>query len=121
MSEKKQNDFLDLVEGNPDIITDKDLETFLDKTLDIHTQSVFAQVTVVLSFIIALLTLKWFVLDFSSIPSTIATALSFSILALLVYIVLTIRKLKPLETQRKIMEQYLEAKKRLKELKHTNR
>jgi uncharacterized membrane protein YqjE len=74
-------------------------------------------ITIAVSTIIALLTLRWFVLDISSIYATIATFVSFFIIASLFYLYWTIRRMKPFENQKKIMEQYLQAKKRLNELK----
>lgn len=116
MSKKKENDFLELVEKNPHVITDKDLEILLEKRLETPMKAYFSAITIVVSTLIALLALRWFVLDFSSIYAAIATFASFFVIASLLYMYWTIRRMKPFEGQKKIMEQYLEAKKRLKEL-----
>jgi hypothetical protein len=116
MSKKNENDFLKLVEENPCVITDKDLETLLEKRLEIPITGYFSAIALSVSVIITLLTLRWFVLDISSIYGTIATFVSFFIIASLFYLYWTIRRMKPFENQKRIMEQYLEAKKRLKEL-----
>jgi hypothetical protein len=122
MSKKNENDFLELVEKNSDVITDKDLEILLDNRLEIPIKAYSTVITLVVSVIIALLTIKYFVFDVSSIYGAVATFASFFIIASLFYIYWTIRRMKPFETQKEIMEQYLEAKRRLKELKaQTNR
>jgi len=122
MSKKNENDFLELVEKNSDVITDKDLEILLDNRLEIPIKAYSTVITLAVSVIIGLLTIKYFVFDVSSIYGAVATFVSFFIIASLFYIYWTIRRMKPFENQKEIMEQYLEAKRRLKELKaQTNR
>jgi len=118
--DKKPNHFLELTEIFPDI-TEEELRILLDNRLRLHSQAYISGGTLIVYIVVALMAIKWFILDISSIYGIVSTVVSFLILAMLVYYMIVILRQKPLQTQKQLMEQYLEAKKLLAEKEKANR
>lgn len=119
--DKEPNHFLELIEKFPDI-TEEELRILLDNRLKLHSQAYISGATLIVYMAVALMAVRWFVLDFSSIYGMFLTVVSFIILAFLIYPIISLRRHKPLRTQRQLLEQYLEAKKLLaKKKKRANK
>ena len=120
---KERNDFLELVEEYPDTVTQEDLKLLLKQRLEIPSKFLTASLTAFISLLIGFTVpmlvfyqilsglglegLDWY------IKVTIVALVILSLL-LIIFIRETIKRS---EKEKRFMEQYLQAKKRLGEIK----
>jgi hypothetical protein len=116
MTRKKddRNIFLELVKEHPDI-TDEHLKILLEKRLEMQTQTYNSLIVLIGAVLTTVATVRWFIVDISSPIGIVLTVISFIMLGIVIYPAKLIRQIKPLESQRHCIEQYLDARKRLME------
>jgi len=112
----EKNDFIELIEKYGDFIEEKDLNKLLDTKLDLLSKRYMWILGSLITLVLAWASLK-FTFDLSTYFGWIYLG---AVIIGSVYLIITARiitKANPFDEQKKIMGQYLEARKKLREKK----
>ena len=115
-NDEKDNDFVKLVEDFPNVIEEADLKKLLDSKMDLLSKIQIWRLTSVITLVLAFGSLK-LAFDFSSYIGWALIVVTIVLVIYFIYGISKIGKKDPFQDQKKIMENYLEGKRRLNELK----